>query len=162
MDTFLILSDAINPNQGNSPMKTLHLTLKAHYFNEILQGKKTEEYREIKWYWIRRFFTYHGWNRDECMSDELIDDLRSLPKNHHSFSDLLDDFDFKIAKYDTITFKNGYSKNAPTMVVEFLGLDVGVNIETPLGKRNFFTIKLGKIISTLNLNTETRISDAKK
>lgn len=132
-------------------MKTLHLTLKSEYFNQVLNGTKKEEYRDIKWYWIRRFFTYHGWNCDECMSDEFIDDLRTLPKNHNSFSELLEFFDFKIAKFDTITFKNGYSKNAPTMVVEFLGLDVGINIKTPLGTRNFFVIKLGKILETRNL-----------
>lgn len=132
-------------------MKTLNLTLKTEHFNDILSGVKKEEYRDIKWHWIRRFFTYHGWNRDECMSDDLIYDLRTLPKNYNSFSDLLNDFDFKIAKYDTVTFKNGYSKNAPTMVVEFLGLDVGINIKTPLGTRNFFVIKLGKILETANL-----------
>lgn len=132
-------------------MKTLHLTLKSEYFNAILKGDKKEEYRDIKWHWIRRFFTYHGWNRDECMSDELIDDLRSLPKHHSSFPDFLDFFDFKVAKFDTVTLINGYSKNAPTMVVEFLGLDVGMNITTPLGTRNFFVIKLGKILETKNI-----------
>jgi len=135
----------------SAAMKTLHLTLKSEYFNQVLNGTKKEEYRDIKWHWIRRFFTYHGWNRDECMSDELIDDLRTLPKNHNSFQELLEFFDFKIAKFDTITFKNGYSKNAPTMVVEFLGIDVGINIKTPLGTRNFFVIKLGKILETRNL-----------
>ena len=85
------------------------------------------------------------------MSDELIDDLKTLPKNHNSFTALLEFFDFKVAKFDTITFKNGYAKNAPTIVVEFLGLDVGMSIKTPLGTRNFFVIKLGKILETANL-----------
>lgn len=132
-------------------MKTLNLTLKGAHFNDILKGVKKEEYRDIKWYWIRRFFTYHGWNREECLSDELIDDLKTLPKNHNSFTELLEFFDFKVAKFDTITFKNGYAKNAPTMVVEFLNLDVGMNITTPLGTRNFFVIKLGDVLETNNL-----------
>jgi len=35
-------------------MKTLHLTVTAHWFNLIKKGVKTEEYREIKPYWISR------------------------------------------------------------------------------------------------------------
>ena len=37
--------------QGN---KTLHLTLKKQWWNMIESGEKTEEYREIKPYWIKR------------------------------------------------------------------------------------------------------------
>ena len=35
-------------------MKVLHMTLKREWFNKILSGKKTEEYREIKPYWSKR------------------------------------------------------------------------------------------------------------
>jgi hypothetical protein len=35
-------------------MKTLHLTILRAYFDEILQGKKKEEYREASPYWLRR------------------------------------------------------------------------------------------------------------
>lgn len=35
-------------------MKTLHLPLKAKWYNMIESGVKTEEYREIKLYWINR------------------------------------------------------------------------------------------------------------
>lgn len=35
-------------------MNTLHLTLKKKWFDMILSGKKTEEYREIKPYWTKR------------------------------------------------------------------------------------------------------------
>ena len=42
-------------------MNTLHLTLKKKWFDMILSGKKTEEYREIKPYWANRFYSkkYH-------------------------------------------------------------------------------------------------------
>ena len=36
-------------------MKTLFLTIKHHWFNEILSGRKTEEYRAIKKYYIQKF-----------------------------------------------------------------------------------------------------------
>lgn len=42
-------------------MSTLHLTLKKKWFDMILSGEKTEEYREIKPYWTNRFYSkkYH-------------------------------------------------------------------------------------------------------
>lgn len=36
-------------------MKTLHLTLKRKWFDMILSGEKTEEYRDIKPFWTKRF-----------------------------------------------------------------------------------------------------------
>jgi hypothetical protein len=35
-------------------MKTLHLTLKKQWYNLIETGIKTEEYRELKPYWLKR------------------------------------------------------------------------------------------------------------
>lgn len=61
--------------------KVLHLTIKKKWFDMILSGDKTEEYREIKEYWNKR----------------LID-----------------------REYDFICFRNGYSKDSPVMLVEFL------------------------------------------
>ena len=37
-------------------MKILRLNLKAHWYNLIEQGVKTEEYRELKEYWIKRLY----------------------------------------------------------------------------------------------------------
>ena len=41
-------------------------------------------------------------------------------------------------EYDAIKFRNGYAKNAPTMLVEYVGLNVG----NPFA----YEIQLGKII----------------
>jgi ribosomal protein S27E len=35
-------------------MKVLHLTLHKKWYDLILSGKKTEEYRDVKEYWIKR------------------------------------------------------------------------------------------------------------
>jgi hypothetical protein len=37
-------------------MQVLNFTLKKKYFDEILSGEKTKEYREYKPYWINRLF----------------------------------------------------------------------------------------------------------
>lgn len=98
--------------------RILHLTLKKQWFDMISKGVKKEEYREIKDYWIKR-----------------LKDMSSQ-EPFHAF-----------IPYDKIVFKNGYSKNAPTMVVEFDGIRIGK------GNKNWgaddevrFCIKLGNIL----------------
>ena len=93
----------------------------------ILSGENTEEYREKKDYWI----------------DRLCDFEKCLNENSYSH--------FKT--FDTVTFKNGYQKNAPEMVVEFKGIDIGE--AKPEWSDNWqgdvFIIKLGSILSTKNI-----------
>lgn len=63
----------------------LVLPIKRKWFDMILAGEKTEEYREIKPYWTKRFQTI-----------ELLDDS-GKPTNNNAL----------------ITFRNGYGKGAP-------------------------------------------------
>lgn len=44
--------------------KILHLTLLRNWFIEILEGRKLEEYREIKPYWKIRLFNQDGSIKD--------------------------------------------------------------------------------------------------
>lgn len=92
-------------------MKTLHLTLFRRWFIDILEGVKTEEYREIKPFWAKRLFQ----------------------------------------PYDTITFRNGYAKDAPLMVVEFKGAEAKT-IYHPIHHKpmTVFAVKLGRILETKN------------
>ncbi len=95
-------------------MRILHLTLKKKWFDMIASGEKTEEYREIKPYWIKR-----------------------LVKN-----------------YNFIKFRNGYSPDSPTMIVELKG------IERDIGKPEWgapdwlvYKLSLGKIIEKNGIKT---------
>ena len=76
-------------------MKILHLNLFRKYFDQIAEGIKTIEYREMTDYWKKRIE-----NRE----------------------------------YDIIKFRNGYAKNAPTMLVEYKGYTIGKEYELKLGK----------------------------
>lgn len=104
-------------------MKTLHLTLKKKWFDMIASGEKKEEYREIKPFWIRRLHTIYK-------SDKSVEGNHQKP-------------------FDKVFFRNGYASNAPTMEVEFKGLDIGP--AKPEWSDNWqgdvFIIKLGDIIS---------------
>jgi hypothetical protein len=92
-------------------MKTLHLTLFRRWFIDILEGTKTEEYREIKPFWAKRLFQ----------------------------------------QYDTVTFRNGYAKDAPLMVVEFKGVETKA-IYHPIHHKSMvvFAVKLGRILHAEN------------
>lgn len=74
--------------------KILHLTLKKKWFDLIASGKKKQEFREFKEYWVTRLFT-----------PEKIDE-------HHT--------EYHSREYDEIHFKNGYGPNVPFMRVEYI------------------------------------------
>lgn len=56
-------------------------------------------------------------------------------------------------EYDQVKFRNGYSKNSPTITVEFKNIGYGLgNVEhgAPMNE-GVYIIKLGNIISTENI-----------
>ena len=75
--------------------KILHLNLYRKYFDAIVNGTKTIEYRDKTDYWKKRI---------------------------------------EGREYDIIKFRNGYAKNAPTMLVEYKGYDINKEYELKLGK----------------------------
>ena len=85
---------------------TITLTLHKKWFDLIFSGEKKEEYREVKPYWIRRFCA--DWPKSPAHSED-----------HFFFVG-----QYKIPQGITkVRFRNGYAKNAPEMVVEWLGLE---------------------------------------
>ena len=74
----------------------LILPIKKQWFDMISAGEKTEEYREIKPYWDKRFKEHFGWNFG---GDDIFEwHFDSKPKQ--------------------ILFRNGYSENAPSILCE--------------------------------------------
>lgn len=105
-------------------MNVLHLTLKKKWFDMIASGEKTEEYREIKIYWLNRFLKYPTMD---------ISCIKSSEKTN----------------FDVIVFRNGYSQSAPRITVECLGIEIGPAKPewSDNWKGDVFIIKLGKKIS---------------
>jgi len=109
-------------------MKTLHLNVTKEFFDMIQSGVKKEEYREIKPYWENRLLT-------RCSVDYtryLINDLYYRP-----------------ADFDLVEIKNGYQKNAPKLLFECKGIDIGKPNKEWIGakfdgKDDVFIIKLGE------------------
>jgi hypothetical protein len=113
-------------------MKVLHLTLKKKWFDMIASGEKKEEYREVKDYWINRLL-WGSFMLDAPISGNVL--VRKYEWH-------------KPKDFTIIEFKNGYSKNAPTMQIESKGIEIregnpewGAEAGT-----EYFVIKLGEII----------------
>jgi hypothetical protein len=78
------------------------MTLTKEWFDLILSGVKTEEYREIKAYWAKRLIGNYSPNQEVFYRGTYL-----MP--------------FGV---DKIRFRNGYSKEAREMIVEWKSLEV--------------------------------------
>ena len=108
-------------------MKVLHLTLKKKWFDMIASGEKKEEYREIKRYWMARLLT----PRKEIDPDKWLWAIG-----------------FYAGTFTHVQFRNGYSKQSPTMLFKADGVGVFYGLEkwgAEPGKK-YFVIKLGEKI----------------
>lgn len=111
----------------------LHLTLKKQWFDMIAKGEKKEEYRELKKYWVKRLVD----KIDYYASENCLNKTGYQPE-------------FK--KFDVIAFKNGYSKDAPMMIVECKGIEIGKPKKKWCSEVDFrrdddlFVICLGKVL----------------
>lgn len=131
--------------------KILHLTLKKKWFDMILSGVKKEEYREIKDYWARRFlYSSCGEGLEWQVWEEMINDLRAPTRRHNSVNELLEFFGARLRLYDTIKFRNGYSKDSPEFLVGFGGIEIKQGREEWGAEEGkfYFSIRLGGLIET--------------
>lgn len=116
-------------------MKILHLTLKKKWFDMIYSGEKKEEYREIKSYWIKRLIDeMFSW---DCATKKDIEQHYEACRNGF----------FK--KFDRVIFKNGYSRNAPSVTVELKGIAIGLGMKSWGAEPDteYFILQLGEIIN---------------
>ena len=120
-------------------MKILHLSLKKEFYNLIESGVKTEEYRELKGYWIQRLTRY---GNDTLNGRFYADFLASSP-------DVLKyNIEQRICsytKYDAVKFSYGYTKRTMTFEIESITIGKG-NPEWGAPAEDVFIIKLGKRI----------------
>lgn len=120
-------------------MKHLHLILKRKWFELIASGEKTEEYREIKPYWIKRIMMCHKW----CAVNPVTNVSRCLfPKRCENTWNLCN----ISGGLTHVRFRQGYTQT--TMLFEIKSISTGLgnpNWGAPKGKE-VFIIKLGKRI----------------
>ncbi|ASK29748.1 hypothetical protein CEY12_06345 [Chryseobacterium sp. T16E-39] len=104
--------------------KELYLVLQKKWFLEILQGKKTEEYRDFTEYYVSRLGVL---DKDGELTDTK--------------------------KFDTVRFQLGYAKNAPQIVVECKDVLIeydSEDVEEFTNENSNFAIILGEILDKIN------------
>jgi hypothetical protein len=108
-------------------MRVLHLTLKKKWFDMIASGEKTEEYREIKKYWVNRLCISHTGS----IGGDLMDKHRVISHT--------------LKTWDVVIFKNGYAKGAPSISLDVISVEIGTGKEQWGAEPNkeYFIIRLG-------------------
>ena len=113
--------------------KTLYLPLKKEWYEMIESGVKTEEYREIKPYWIKRLC--NNW----VSGDTYVDCL------NHCCMNCIQTWLFESFQFEAVKFSYGYTKR--TMTFECKGITIGRGRkEWGAPDNDVFIIKLGKRI----------------
>lgn len=99
--------------------KVLTLTISKQWFDMILSGEKTEEYREIKPYWVARLF----------QNNSNIVDIRYLASGLAGRTDLLKGFidtqRIVLKPFTHVLFINGYRKDSPRIEKEIESITIG-------------------------------------
>lgn len=90
---------------------TLKLVLTDHWFEEIKSGRKTHEYRECKWYWIKKIVMNAG-DRENIYRWVIGDsEFENLPRDINE----LGGFGFMYG-FTKVEFQKAYRKNAEKML----------------------------------------------
>lgn len=127
-------------------MKTLDLVLKRKWYDMIASGEKTEEYREIKPYWVKRLIEpINLFGRDYCKEETFDTDCDNSWCEFIVPKDIRDGvIEFK--DFDKVTFHLGYSKDRPSMTfaIKEIVIDEGKEEWGALPGETYFVIKLGE------------------
>lgn len=122
-------------------MKVLYQPLKKEWYGMIEAGIKKEEYREIKPYYIPRFFEDRL--SRETIAGPLLDEFISDLRDSGNVEQTADDFGLRLKDYDTVCFSYGYTKRR--MTFECKGITIGYgHPEWGAPDCKTFIIKLGK------------------
>ena len=99
--------------------KVLTLTVSKQWFDMIVADKKTEEYREIKPYWVARLF----------QNNSNIVDVQNLASALAGRTDLLKKYidaqRIVLKQYTHVLFINGYRKDSPRIQKEIESIAIG-------------------------------------
>lgn len=117
-------------------MKTLHLTLKAQWYNMIESGEKKEEYREIKPYWANRLLV--GYDGDSIGGWASASPTIIQEQINNGF--------ILIKCYDKVCFHFGYTNRTMTYEIKSISIGNGSIYWGAEDGKQYFIISLGERI----------------
>lgn len=110
---------------SDAKKNVLNLVVSKQWFDMIAAGEKTEEYREIKGYWVKRLFLL--WNEDTCTNEKIPP---HCVKNWDSISPemacyLINGPYYRAIPYTHVRFFHGYAKSRPWIEKEIESISIG-------------------------------------
>ena len=122
-------------------LENLNITIKKQWFEMIELGIKTEEYRELKPYYFSRLL--------QCYKDLKTKNSKIFCKKANCIRCITESDGGEFINFKFVTFKNGYSKNSPSLKFEIENIKIAtgnVSWGAEPGKL-YFVIKLVKLIN---------------
>lgn len=117
--------------------KTLYLSLKKEWYNLIDDGVKTEEYREIKPYWVKRLLALKNEKIDAANVEDITNNIKEL-------GDI--PTDMCVVPYTDVCFSYGYTKKRMTFKIDGISISNGKTEWGAPEQDKVFVIKLGERI----------------
>lgn len=102
--------------------KVLTLSVKKEWFDKIMSGEKKEEYREIKPYWVARFY----YDRYGKLSPVLVKELTDYIIKHGDteYFEAKNGIEVSFIPYTHVLFINGYGDDKPRVEKEIEWIDI--------------------------------------
>ncbi len=104
--------------------KVLTLIVSKQWFDMIVAGEKTEEYRAIKSYWINRLIQAKYGESDEYRKVAMHPEFDMLISNF-KLKELLKKETARFIPYTHVLFVNGYRKDSPRIEKEIESISIG-------------------------------------
>lgn len=102
----------------------LNLVVSKQWFEKIVSGEKTEEYRAIKSYWINRLLQAKYGGSDEYRKVTMHPEFDMLISNS-KLKELLEKETARFIPYTYVRFFHGYAKNRPWIEKKIKSITIG-------------------------------------
>ena len=111
------LTKAMDKHLTDAKKKVLKLVVSKQWFDMIAAGEKTEEYREIKGYWVRRIFDISNMNVGADTYAWALQE--NIIISRESF------IEYQSKGFTHVLFINGYRKDSPRIEKEIESITIG-------------------------------------
>lgn len=118
------LTKAMDKYLSEAKKKVLNLVVSKQWFDMIVSGEKTEEYRAIKSYWINRLIQAKYGGSDEYRKVTLYPEFDIFISNS-KLKELLEKKTARFIPYTYVRFFHGYAKNRPWIEKKIESITIG-------------------------------------
>ena len=118
------LTKAMDKYLSEAKQNVLNLVVSKQWFDMIVSGEKTEEYRAIKSYWINRLLQAKYGGSDEYRKVTMHPEFDIFISNS-KLKSLLEKKTARFIPYTYVRFFHGYAKNRPWIEKKIKSITIG-------------------------------------